>query len=354
MIVEEPWANRQLPRIRPGSISLRWTLNSMYLAPKASSFPSITATTAFSYYDRTRILLSPAHVGGTQAHQHFAGGFVLRRECAVVLNRDMDISEIPLQRIAAIDRVRPRRMEYQIDRANRLVHRMNDRQPRLRYGDARVRGITADHVPKSSNRVDDISSSGIENSLGFTKARLNKGTFAQHCCGRSRILTASQIDERLNRSASNAERVGSGEGKERYDDQPGMIQRSSFSRRLTQKAGMGVGHKDIVDDKILTASASHANNRPCILDCRLVWREPHRPYPRRSRFGQLRLVSVHDDAWAIQPVRIINATGKIPASPDAIGAIDGISPAKRPQRAGTTKIGGLATELTTDFRGNPA
>src|SRR6266481_700345 len=49
MSVDPPCAKRQLPRIRPGSVSLRWTLNSMYLAPKASSFPSITATTLASY-----------------------------------------------------------------------------------------------------------------------------------------------------------------------------------------------------------------------------------------------------------------------------------------------------------------
>src|SRR6266446_8031401 len=49
MAVEEPWAKRQLPRVRPGSVSLRWTLNSMYLAPKASSFPSIPATTLASH-----------------------------------------------------------------------------------------------------------------------------------------------------------------------------------------------------------------------------------------------------------------------------------------------------------------
>src|SRR6266481_4915151 len=197
MSVEEPWARRQLPRMRLGSVSLRWTLNSMYFAPKASSFPSITATTAFSYYDRTRILLSPAHVGGTQAHQHFTGGFVLRREGAVVLNGDMDIPKVSLQRIAAIDRVRPRRMEHEIDRAYRLVHRMNNCQPRLGYSDARVRGITADHVPEGSNRVDDISSGGIENSLSFSKARLDEGAIPQNVCGPSGTFTGSQFNERV-------------------------------------------------------------------------------------------------------------------------------------------------------------
>src|SRR6266481_4520871 len=195
MSVEEPWARRQLPRMRLGSVSLRWTLNSIYLAPKASSFPSITATTAFSYCDRTTILLSPAHVGGTQTHQHFAGGFVLRRECAVVLNRDVDIPEIPLQWIAAIDRIRPRRMEYQIDRANRLMHRMDDRQPRLGYGDARVRGTTADHGPKGSNRVDGISPGGIENSLGFGQACLHERAIPKKVSRTSGSFTSGQFDE---------------------------------------------------------------------------------------------------------------------------------------------------------------
>src|SRR3984893_5029139 len=45
--------------MRPGSVSLRWTLNSMYLPPKASSFPSITATTAVSYLRSKRLIVAP-------------------------------------------------------------------------------------------------------------------------------------------------------------------------------------------------------------------------------------------------------------------------------------------------------
>ena len=41
------------------------------------------------------------------------------------------------------------------------------------------------------------------------------------------------------------------------------------------------------------------------------------------------------------------------ARTDAIAAIDGVGPAQRPQRAGASKIGGLAAVLAPDLRRNP-
>src|SRR5215469_8607890 len=88
--------------------------------------------------------LSPTDVDRAQTHQHFAGGFVLCRECGIVLNSDVDIPEVPLQWVPVINRVCSRCMEHQIDGANRLVHGVHDRQPRLGNSETWIRGTGAE------------------------------------------------------------------------------------------------------------------------------------------------------------------------------------------------------------------
>src|SRR5262249_21144466 len=123
--------------------------------------------------------------------------------------------------------------------------------------------------------------------------------------------------------------------------------------RPADKASIDGGNENIVDNKILAACSPHPDNRPGILDRSLVWGKPHGPDPRRSCFGQLRLVAVHDDTGAKEPGRMIDAAGKIPVPPNAVAAVDRIGPAQRPQRAGAAKIGGVTTELASDIHGEP-
>ena len=53
------------------------------------------------------------------------------RQRSAVLNRNMDIPEMTLQRIPRVNRVGSRRVEYQIYRPNRLVDAVGDGEPGL-------------------------------------------------------------------------------------------------------------------------------------------------------------------------------------------------------------------------------
>ena len=64
----------------------------------------------------------PARIGRTQPEEDLTGRLIMRGERSIVLDDHMNVAEMPLQRIAAVYRVRSRGVEYQIDCANGFVH----------------------------------------------------------------------------------------------------------------------------------------------------------------------------------------------------------------------------------------
>jgi len=151
------------------------------------------------------------------------------------------------------------------------------------------------------------------------------------------------LNECVYRPTRNAKRVRGNRDKQDYQNQPGIIERSCFKRRVTQETGLGIRHPNVIEYEILTAGATHPNNGPCILNRRLIRWNQHGPDFRRPGFGQLRLVAIHNYTRAIKPVGMIDAARKIPVSSDTIAAISGIGVPEWSQRASATKIGRVTT-----------
>ena len=51
-----------------------------------------------------------------------------------MLNGNMNIAEVSLQRIFAVNRICTRRVKHQIDRADSFVHPVDDSETHLSYG----------------------------------------------------------------------------------------------------------------------------------------------------------------------------------------------------------------------------
>ena len=88
-------------------------------------------------------------------------------------------------------------------------------------------------------------------------------------------------------------------------------------------------HEDIIHDKVLAAGAAHADGGPGVHDGRLFYRKPHGANFRSPLRGQLRLLAIHDEACAIEPLGVIYATREVPLSLDTIAIIDRIGVTQR-------------------------
>ena len=87
-------------------------------------------------------------------------------ERGIVLDDHMDITEMPLQRVAAVDRVRSRGMEHQIDCSNGFVHSVGDGEPGFRDGETWIRSA----IPDGADRVEHEGAGGAQNGFGFRNA----------------------------------------------------------------------------------------------------------------------------------------------------------------------------------------
>jgi hypothetical protein len=70
----------------------------------------------------------------TQAEERLASRLHVSREAGGMPDGDMDVTEVVLEPILAIDGVGPGRMEDKVEGTVRLVHGARDRTPRLHDG----------------------------------------------------------------------------------------------------------------------------------------------------------------------------------------------------------------------------
>ena len=78
----------------------------------------------------------------------------MHRKPGIVLDRDVDISKMPLQRIVCVNCIGPRRTEYQLNRPNGFMHGVRSREAGLddlRRGIGNLRTLGR---PGASKRVD--------------------------------------------------------------------------------------------------------------------------------------------------------------------------------------------------------
>ena len=96
-----------------------------------------------------------------------------------MLHRDMDISKVALEPILAVNRIRTRRMEYDIHRSNGFMHAMGNRQPRLRDLATRIWRTPAHGCPGRANGMHDVRACGIDDRFGLRHLALDQGTMPQ-------------------------------------------------------------------------------------------------------------------------------------------------------------------------------
>jgi hypothetical protein len=97
----------------------------------------------------------PTRIAWMQPHQSFTGGFIMFVKCRRVLGGDVDATEMPLQWIPAVDRSCSCRMKHHIDRANRLMHSMDNGEPRLRNEIARIEHLVV--IPSQATPTESIT-----------------------------------------------------------------------------------------------------------------------------------------------------------------------------------------------------
>ena len=120
----------------------------------------------------------------------------------------MNITEVPLQWVAAVNCIRSGSMKYQIDRPNSLVQAVGDGKSGPCDRDARIGPGSA--AAGNANRVENEGSGGAENSLRFSNAGLHGGAIPQRDWGTGGA-PCRQIDERVDRSTRDAKGVCGGD-----------------------------------------------------------------------------------------------------------------------------------------------
>ena len=76
----------------------------------------------------------PPWIIGTQAEERLTGRLHVSGQAGGMLDGDMDIAEMPLEPILAIDGIGSGRVEDEVDGADRLVQGVGDRKPCLHDG----------------------------------------------------------------------------------------------------------------------------------------------------------------------------------------------------------------------------
>ena len=99
----------------------------------------------------------------------------------------------------------------------------------------------------------------------------------------------------------------------------------------------------------MAARAAQAHHVPRIQDRGAFHRHPEYPRHRRARRGTHRLAVVPDDARAHQPACVVDAARKVPASIDAMAAIDRPRAAHGADRACKPHIGRASCHLPADL-----
>jgi hypothetical protein len=78
----------------------------------------------------------------------------MHRKPGIVLDRDVDVAKMPLQRIACVNRIGPRRTEHQLNRPDGFMHGVRGREAGLndlRRGIGNLRTLGG---PCASKRID--------------------------------------------------------------------------------------------------------------------------------------------------------------------------------------------------------
>ena len=126
-----------------------------------------------------------------------------------MLNGNVNVPEIPLQRVLAIHRIGAGGVEHHVHGPHRLVHGMRDGQPCSGDLRARVGRPLANRLPRRSHRFQHIGPGGAENGFRFGYARLHQRPVAKQGGRIRRAGMARQFDEGVHGAASNAQSVGS-------------------------------------------------------------------------------------------------------------------------------------------------
>src|SRR5262245_39757898 len=77
------------------------------------------------------VTVLPTRPSWAQSHENLAGRLPMDWESGIVLDRDVNIAKMPLQRIAGVQRIGARRTEHQIDHFDGFMHGMRGREAGL-------------------------------------------------------------------------------------------------------------------------------------------------------------------------------------------------------------------------------
>ena len=82
----------------------------------------------------------------------------MSRESRVVLNYDVDVAEMPLQRISRVDRIGACRVEYDVDGTHGFMDSVGYREPGIGNLSRGVPISIADRLPRRIDGVHDVGS----------------------------------------------------------------------------------------------------------------------------------------------------------------------------------------------------
>ncbi len=117
--------------------------------------------------------VSPARITWAQAQQNFPSRLIVGFERRIVLLGDMNIPEMPLQRVTGVNRIGACCMKQQSDNARSFVNAMCDREASMHDFLRRVSCTFTRSDPSALHRIYDIGARTIQDCLGLTYAGLD-------------------------------------------------------------------------------------------------------------------------------------------------------------------------------------